>query len=239
MTKKYDRLERIDPAHLCCGCTEAAKRFERSDNCDDKIGYRLYLSNAPETHMLPDDDAYRKLFRRAFDIVESTCGTRFFEVLDDTAIVEIDFANTGSGVLAWSNVGFDCHGGVEQRYGSQWDWDINFLLSTILHEVGHLLGLDHDVCVNPDGESNIMCWQIQDDELIYYDKVTAGNLRDIYGGPFDVPNPPEPPQPPNPPRPPEEPPKDDWPYPFQYGEPLRNFFRFFANIIWYLTTLIK
>ena len=238
MTYKYDPINQTSwkNADRPCGCKKTDKRFRIAVACNDKITYRLYLNDAPETPDLPNDDAYRALFRRALDIVAKTCGTGWEEVFDDSAIVEISFGNTGRGVLAWSHVGFSCRGGAEQEYGSQWDWEINGLLSTILHEIGHLLGLDHDNCVNPDGESNIMCWQIRDDELIYYDRVTAENLRDIWGDPFDGPiTPPDPPDPPNPPDPPAPPEVESiWPLQYYYGEPFRNFFKFLANSVWYL-----
>ena len=232
MTTKYTDL--IDPKthdHAKCGCEDKPREFAQDGQCNDKIYYYLDVSRAPETKDFPDDAAYFKLFREVFDEVERTCGTRFIKTEDkNKAVFNIRFGRTSGSVLAWSNVGFSCGGGAQQLYGTKWDWSWDFLKTTALHEVGHLLGLPHDRCYNGK-EANVMCWKVQE-YVTKYDSVTARKLQKIYGPPLEKPEPDPTPTPPKP-QPQPDPDYPDWPFELYDGETIRNFFKIIANLVWY------
>lgn len=256
MTKQYsDALQcpykDIEEGVPHCGCVQPIKPPDVAEGyggpiwgeeCREDLTYYLDLRYAPVTNEIKNNTEYRQVFRDAFDTVEDTCRCRFREVFNENeALIIIRFERTGGSVLAWSHVGGYCGRMARQAYGTQWNWARDRLITVILHEVGHLMGLNHDSCVNRDGTANIMCWQVRQD-ILKYDPVTAKLLRQGYGDPIDGPKPPPPTPPPDPvppPKPDPDPvpppqPEPFWPLPYYYGEPLRNLIKFIANAFYYL-----
>lgn len=129
-----------------CGVddTAAAEEARIPPACQSE--YRIHIDWSgfnPATMGISREDA-RGLFLRAFDDWLRAIGIAF-KLVEQAANAHctIDFALLSGSTLAWSHLANNtCNRGQQQRYDIR-RWTMHMLYLTILHELGHLLGLPH------------------------------------------------------------------------------------------------
>ncbi len=210
MATQYADLYRPGDEQYICGCSNLDHRgFVRAQasfppSCRLSVGIYIDWRKFPDGRMGITRERFHQAFLRAIAEWNAHVGIRFYLEPDvEKALAYVDFANLAGTVLAWSHLADGtCRDDKQQRYDIR-NWTPHLAFLTILHELGHLLGLVHKngpYVMNPTILTGL-------NGLTTDDIRRARNLG--YGEP-ETPGPPEPPAPPEPPSPPEEPPKMPW-----------------------------
>lgn len=181
-----------------CGCMEHAG-FEEGNwplPCRTEITVSFAIDQI-------DEALFKRSLRRGLRYWEDVIDVRFVILPHFTKEARIwitDAALPGS-TLAWSFLANNsCGSSLEQRYDTLVDWNEDYLTATIVHEVGHALGITHS-----DDRDDIMYPSITMNTI----KPSAGDVRRAVAIGYHkrisplppIPDPPTPePEPPKPPK---------------------------------------
>jgi len=189
-----------------CGCIEHAD-FQEGNwplPCRSEITVSYAIDQI-------DRGLWERSLRRALKLWEDAIDVRFVilpHFTKDARIWITDSALPGS-TLAWSFLANNsCGARLEQRYDTLVDWTEDYLTATIVHEVGHALGLTHS-----EDRDDVMFPSITMNTI----GPSAGDVRRAVNigyrkriSPLPDPDPPAPePEPEPPPKPPKGP-NMDW-----------------------------
>lgn len=194
--------------HICgCDCghhseNEAAEAARFPDACRKRILLFMDRRRWPgDARMGMTFEQFLAIYRRAANRWGQVAGLRFVVSIDladlDPAHCYVTFHNFQNDVLADSHL---ANGTCGDHFRQRYDWRIwseHLLYLTVLHELGHLLGLVHkngNFVMNPRILTNLP-------DLTKNDISRAVSL---YGPPLTDPEEPEPNDPPAPPQPPED-----------------------------------
>jgi hypothetical protein len=133
------------PVRRCCSLPRVAPRVFDSSISSER--QRLILSNDKKwvngttLKYIFMSDRYNDVVRRAFDLWQEHVGLQFEETsnFDDAEIRIDDVENNGS----WSYIGRDCLTVPKDEATMNFGWDISADIDTVLHEIGHAIGLHH------------------------------------------------------------------------------------------------
>ncbi len=112
-------------------------------NCQGEYRIRIRWDDYPGSGTMGlDKEAFQKQFLRAMDDWYKAIGLKMVESSENPHCV-VDFASLAGSTLAWSHLANNsCGSGKQQRYDHR-RWTEHLAYLTILHELGHLLGLPH------------------------------------------------------------------------------------------------
>ena len=155
----------------------------------------LDVSTAYKLRLNMDDDEVERAWNAALRLWNESCGIRL-TLIDNMREASI-WAKSGplsGSTLAWSYLpNGDCSERLEQRYDSEQRWTHEFLAKTMLHEIGHALGLRHS-----NRKSDIMYPSIQSRPLSSYPSNNdKRRVVDYYGNSDVEPEAPETPEAPD------------------------------------------
>lgn len=110
------------------------------DSCKDSIGCHQSLNLRSM-----GNGTERQAWLQALESWNDVCGIRLIEVKSRAeSRIWADEGRTESNVLAWSYLpNRNCSQTLEQRYGSQVNWNYRKLLEVMVHELGHAIGISH------------------------------------------------------------------------------------------------
>ena len=189
-----------EPREGHCGCMEHSGFLEGNwpETCRAEITVARHIDQI-------DAALFDRALVRGLRYWEEVIDVRFQILPQFTREARIwitDAALPGS-TLAWSFLANNsCGAALEQRYDTLVDWNEDYLTATIVHEVGHALGLTHS-----NSRSDIMYPSITMNTI----KPSSGDIRRAVNIGYHERTEPVPPIPPVPPTPPTpEPPNMDW-----------------------------
>lgn len=111
-----------------------------------RSNYRIWVNadDWPGSAMGLSWEAFASIFDRACADWNKVCGIRLVRTTDVTfAKCRVDFGGLRGSTLAWSSLANGtCAADKRQRYDIR-QWNDHLLYLTILHELGHLIGLGH------------------------------------------------------------------------------------------------
>jgi len=205
---KFQSVMRPGDEHNVCGCTAldaqglAQQPARFPDACKAKITIYINRADWPgDGQMGMRFDAWQAVYAEACREWNDAAGLRFRLVPSSrAAIAEVDFDELGGQTLAWSHLADgSCASNKRQRYDHR-QWNAHLLRLTALHELGHLIGLQHKngpYVMNPT-------------ILTGLNGLTSEDIRRARGLGYGNPETPDPPSPEPPPDP--EDPKSEIPW---------------------------
>ena len=152
----------------------------------------MRVATAYRLNLNLDDDAIESAWDKALGLWSASCGLELsrIEAMQEANIWATSGPLPGS-TLAWSYLpNGNCRERLEQRYDTTVTWNHDFLAKTILHEVGHAIGLTHS-----NRQSDIMYPSITGRTLSSYPSPNDKRRVVAYYGDSQDPTPPPPPPP--------------------------------------------
>ena len=143
----------------------------------------------PGLNLTPEQIA--SAWKTATSLWSGACGISLATIDDiDKAQIWAKSKPLPGSTLAWSYLpNGRCRERLEQRYDTTVDWNHDFLAKTMLHELGHALGLTHS-----NNRADIMFPRIVDRPLLSYPSTNdRARVVNLYGQPVPDDNTPEPP----------------------------------------------
>lgn len=137
-------LEHISNRGCMVPDNRAIEEANWPESCRDDLGLYLDFSNYNANIIGFSESRARSIFKRALDEWNSVIGVRLYISNDfPSAKTNVTWVRLSGSTLAWSHLANNsCRDDKQQRYDIR-GWSEHQLYITVLHEVGHLLGLPH------------------------------------------------------------------------------------------------
>lgn len=148
---EFDAVRREGDEHNVCGCTaldadgRAQSEARFPDTCSRELTIYINADDWPGAAVMGLNwGEWCEVYQQAMAEWNQAANVHLVRVdRSELAIAEVDFADLAGQTLAWSHLADgSCAKNKRQRYDHR-QWTPELLRLTALHELGHLLGLQH------------------------------------------------------------------------------------------------